>query len=1019
MKCPKCDFENPDDTRFCGRCGTQFPSSEEISVSGTKTFQAPRKELTVGGTFAGRYQVIEELGKGGMGRVYKVFDKEIKEKVALKLLNPEIASDSQTIERFRNELKLARKISHRNVCRMFDLSKEEGTHFITMEYVSGENLKSSIRRVGPLSAGKAIFIAGQICEGLSEAHGLGVVHRDLKPQNIMIDRDGNARIMDFGIARSLKAKGITDAGVMIGTPEYMSVEQVEGKKVDRRSDIYSLGVILYEMVTGRVPFEGDTPLTIAVKHKSEAAPDPRKINAQVPEDLSRVILRCMEKDKENRYQGADELLSELGKIEKGIPTTERVLPKTRPSTSKEITVTFSLRKLLIPALIVVAVVAAAVTIISLVGEKGVISPPAGKSSLAIMYFDNLADPEDAERLGKIVTNLLITDLSESQYLEVVSSQRLYDILKLLGKEGTTKVDRDVASQVATKAGAKWMLMGSILQVDPELVLTSQLVNVETGAVAASQRVTGAAGESVFSMVDELAVEIKNDLTLPAAAQTEPDRPVADVTTHSAEAYRHYLEGEDYFLKLYWAEAAESYKRALEFDSTFAMAYYRLSRVGGSSDQKNMIAKAVLYSDKVSQKEKHYIRSREAQLSGNHSLAIEELQKITERYPQEKEAFLAQGVIYWGPLGEPEKAIPLFTKAIEIDPLYKFAYNMLAYAYDDIGNFEKSIWAINQYISLAPDEANPYDTRGEIYAFNGKIEEAIESFREAEKRKPGFSLDDLGHMHLFKREYARAESCYKALASSSDKIARSEGRTCLALVPLYQGRLDEALRVLDAGITADRMEEAKAWQLEKHCGKALIYREKRNLDLALEETQKSMEIAREVYPQRPTSHWEYYVRLLTENNEIAKAEESAAAFRKDIEEKDPSLVYLYWYALGFIEWSKGDTTAALDEFERLAEATPDFWAHFTLAEAYLESGRLGEAVNECEKVLSRYDENRALCAIRAVKAHYLLGLAYEKSGWNKKAIDKYEEFLEIWKDADPGIPEVEDAKSRLANLKANI
>jgi tetratricopeptide (TPR) repeat protein len=275
------------------------------------------------------------------------------------------------------------------------------------------------------------------------------------------------------------------------------------------------------------------------------------------------------------------------------------------------------------------------------------------------------------------------------------------------------------------------------------------------------------------------------------------------------------------------------------------------------------------------------------------------------------------------------------------------------------------------------------------------------------------------MYLFKREYARAESCYKALASSSEKVARSKGKTCLALIPLYQGRLDEALRILDAGITADGMEEAKAWQLEKHFRKATIYREKKNLDLALEETQKAMEISGEVYPHTPASRWEYYVRLLTENNEIAKAEEAANAFRKDIEEKDPSLMYLHWYTLGFIEWSKGNTEAALTQFERLAQATPDFWAHFTLAEAYLESDRLGGAVAEFEKVLSRYDSNRALCALRAVKAHYLLGSAYEKSGWGKKAIEQYEKFLEIWKDADPGIPEIEDAKVRLAELKAGI
>ncbi|MFC2159060.1 protein kinase, partial [Acidobacteriota bacterium] len=273
VQCPKCQHNNPPDTAFCGKCATPLLDSAEISH--TQTYESAKKELTTGSTLAGRYQVIEELGRGGMGKVYKVLDTKINEKIALKLIRPEIASEKKTIERFSDELKIARKIGHRHVGRMYHLEEDQSTHYITMEYVDGEDLRSMIRMSGQLGIGTAISISKQICEGLSEAHRLGVVHRDLKPSNIMIDKNGHAKIMDFGIARSLQAKSRTRPGVMVGTPDYMSPEQVESKDIDQRSDIYSLGIILYEMLTGRTPFEGDTPFSIGIKHKSEIPEDPK------------------------------------------------------------------------------------------------------------------------------------------------------------------------------------------------------------------------------------------------------------------------------------------------------------------------------------------------------------------------------------------------------------------------------------------------------------------------------------------------------------------------------------------------------------------------------------------------------------------------------------------------------------------------------------------------------------------------------------------------------------------------
>ncbi len=418
MKCPNCQTDISDAIKFCGECGLRLSPPKEVTAPYSKTLILPIQELSRGTLFANRFEIIEELGKGGMGNVYRVEDRTTNEEVALKLIKPENASDPSTIERFRNELITARKIRHKNICGMYDFGEENEIYYITMEYVKGEDLKSFMRRSKQISIPTAISIAQQLCEGLSEAHRLGVVHRDLKPNNIMIDTDGNARIMDFGIAQSLKTKGLTESGIMIGTPEYMSPEQVEGIEVDSRSDIYSLGIILYELVTGSVPFEGNTPMSVALMRMLQSPAEPKKISSQISGELSKVIMTCLNKDKNKRYQSTKELLFDLKEIESQFPTTDKVIPKSKSRETKEIAVSFKPKKILI---IVASISMAAVTgiliwLLMLKPDRQTNVIPASLKTEPTITVAKIQEPElkPAEKIPQEKKQETISQVSTSQ-----------------------------------------------------------------------------------------------------------------------------------------------------------------------------------------------------------------------------------------------------------------------------------------------------------------------------------------------------------------------------------------------------------------------------------------------------------------------------------------------------------------------------------------------------------------------------------------------------------------------------
>ncbi len=986
--------------------------------------------LEQGQSFA-HFKIIRLLGEGGMGQVYLAEDQKLHREVALKILSFKPGDDDDRLARFEREAKTAAQVSHPNVMAIYDINTAKdsaGTDvtYIVMEYIRGKSL-SEYMKMRSSDMATVVKLAEKIAAGLAAAHKINVVHRDIKADNIMVDEDDQPKILDFGLAKPVQpvkfsegdstktvSKELTRAGKIVGTVSYMSPEQIRGEAVDIRSDIFSFGVLLYRMATGEFPFTGPTEVSTLAKILEARHDSIRMRNEMIPQELERIVDKCLQKDPNDRYQDTRDLVVDLRNLrrlyESGTSDSISVsgvqhAPKVKAS--KTWILDWK------TAVIAIAVVALVWKIFFSGGDSSNVQ--AKPNSLAILEFQNKTGDPEFDWMESGLPEMLLTDLAQNQQMNLISRQRILDMLETSKTEGG-ELSSDANREIAAKLGATNVLTGTLFKVGKQIRIDARLEEASSGRVLMGEKVVG---EDPFVLVDSLTDKIAASMNLASTASGEQD--LRALTSASPEAYKHYVLGLENFLKGLNEEAEASLERALSIDSTFALPYMRLGMLNAfqSRPQKaaQYIAKALQYQAKLPVREKSLLDVyADIWLNKKFDDAFAKMRTLVSNYPDDIEARTIYGILVYEFTKDTTAAFAQFDSALAINPAYQLPQEFRAEIYLNFDKFDDAIRLAEKVKKEHPDSPNPYVLLATTYLRQGKRDLAEREFETVFARYPKNrgALGTLIRLAIYRRDFARAADLtekYKQLDPGNlydmvDYYAQVAG------LLMWQGKFKDALQKYD-----DMVDVAQQLGDSGILSNALQTAARGYLQFEMDD--KGLALYEQAYKYRTVSMFSNYALILVDNDH-SKADVARRMFKEDIANFKARIPSELWGITDGLEkifegLATLDSTLLIEGYRDLIKSQQQGSSGNDRELAYIliRRGLYQEGIDILKGFTSGEEESSG--GLGYPMALYYIGLGYEGLGNRAEAVKNYTEMLRFWGNADIQIREIKDAKTRLAKL----